>query len=227
MLDIAALELALQQPSLTGLALGFAAGFLFSFNAVAIAAIPVTLAYVTKAHEPKRAFVIGGAFITGLIVTHILLGVATALGGEWVKGLMGRWWGLVLGPALIGLGLMWPGWLRINLPWFAARGRAVSGPWGAFVFAIPFSVALCPVCTPALLVMLTASAALRSVPFGVALLAAFALGRSVPIILGAVAVGWLESLRFLTRWQKAFEIAGGLTLIGSGLWLINIYFFLM
>jgi cytochrome c-type biogenesis protein len=227
MLDITALELALSEPSLTGLALGFVAGFLFSFNAVAIAAIPVTLAYVTKAHEPKRAFILGGAFITGLIATHIVLGAAAALGGEWVRNLMGRWWGLILGPVLIVLGLMWPGWLRVNIPWFSARGQAVSGVWGAFVLVIPFSVALCPVCTPALLVMLTASAGLGSVPFGVALLAAFALGRSVPIILGAVAVGWLESLAFLTRWQSAFEIAGGLTLIGSGLYLINEYFFLM
>lgn len=224
MLNTAALELALSEPSLAGLALGFAAGFVFSFNTVAIAAIPVTLAYVTKAHEPRRAFVLGGAFILGLITTHIALGLAAALGGEWVRDLMGRWWGLVLGPALIALGLLWPGWLRVNIPWFAVRGRVVSGAWGAFVLGIPFTVALCPVCTPALLVMLTAAAGIGSVPFGIALLFAFALGRSVPVLLGAVAVGWLESLAFLTRWQRAFEIAGGLTLIGSGVYLLSEYF---
>lgn len=226
-MDIESLRLALTQASFAGLALGFAAGFIFSFNPVAIAAIPVTLAYVTKAHEPRRALRLGSAFLAGMLVTHVVLGVGAALGGEWVKKVMGREWGLVLGPLLIGLGLMWPGWLKLRLPWFSMRGARVAGVGGAFLLGIPFSVAICPVCTPALLVMLTAAAGIGSVPFGVALLGAFALGRSVPIVLGAWAVGWLESLAFLTRGQKAFEIAGALVLIASGVYLINEYFFLM
>ena len=226
-MDIESLRLALEQASLTGLAIGFAAGFIFSFNPVAIAAIPVTLAYVTKAHEPKRALRIGGAFIAGMIVTHVVLGAGAAMGGEWVKKILGREWGAVLGPILIVLGLMWPGWLKFRLPWFSMRAERVGGAWGAFLLGIPFSVAICPACTPALLVMLTAAAGIGSLPFGFALLLAFALGRSVPIILGAVSIGWLESLKLLTRWQNVFEIVGGLTLIASGAYLINEYLFLM
>lgn len=226
-MDIESLRVALNEPSLLGLGFGFTAGFVFSFNPVAIAAIPVALAYVTKAHEPRRAVWLGGAFIAGLIVTHIVLGVGAALGGEWVKGVMGRGWGLVLGPVLIALGLIWPGWIKLRLPWFSFRGKIVSGMWGAFALAIPFSVAICPFCTPALLVMLTATAAIGSVPFGMALLFAFAVGRSVPILLGAWGMGWLESLKMFTRWQKAFEIVGGLTLIASGAYLINEHFFIM
>ncbi|MHB1142321.1 MAG: cytochrome c biogenesis CcdA family protein [Sulfuricaulis sp.] len=223
-MDIESLRLALIEPSLLGLGVAFAAGFLFSINTVAIAAIPVTLAYVTKAHAPRRAFLLGGAFIAGLLATHIVLGVAAALGGEWVKDAMGREWGLALGPVLILLGLMWPGWLKLRLPWFALRGRIVAGPWGAFLLAIPFSVAICPFCTPALLVTLTAAAAIGSVPFAIALLGAFGLGRSVLIALGAVSLGWLESFQAFTRWQRIFEIVGGLALIGSGVYLINEYF---
>lgn len=218
---------ALNEPTWLGLGVGFVAGFVFSFNTVAIAAIPVTLAYVTKAQAPRRALVLGGAFILGLLVTHAVLGVAAALGGVWVQRTMGREWGLVLGPILIVLGLVWPGWLKLRLPWFSMRGRLVTGPWGAFALAVPFSVAICPFCTPALLVMLTSAAAIGSVPFGIALLLAFAFGRSVPIALGAFAVGWLESLTAFTRWQRTFEIIGGLTLIASGAYLINEYFFLM
>ncbi len=223
----ASLKQTLQQASLAGLGVGLLAGFIFSFNPVSFAAIPVVLAYVTQAHDESRAFRLGAAFVVGMIATHVALGVAAALGGEWVKDVMGREWGLVLGPLLVLLGLMWPGWLKLRLPWLGFRARRVAGMPGAFLLGIPFSVAVCPFCAPALLIALTASAAIGSVSFGAALLLAFALGRSVPILLGAWAVGWLESLRALTRHQRAFEIIGGLVMILTGLYLLNEYLFIV
>ena len=222
-----ALRLSLEQASWTGIGLSFLAGFVFSFNPVSFASIPVMLAYVTKAHEQRRAVLMGGAFVLGMITTHVVLGVAAALGGEGVKSVLGRQWGLVLGPILILLGLMWPGWIKIRLPWFGLRARKVSGVGGAFLLAIPFSVAVCPFCTPALLVTLTASAAIGSAAFGFALLLAFALGRSIPVIIGAWSMGWLESLRILSRYQRGFEIIAGIVLVMTGLYLLNEYFFIL
>lgn len=218
------MRLALAEASSFSLAVGFASGFLFSFNPVAFAAIPTALAYVTKAHEPRRALVLAGAFVAGMIATHVVLGAVAAYGGEWVRGVMGRSWGLVLGPILIVLGLIWPGWIHFKLPWFPLRGRRAAGVGGAFLLGAPFSIAVCPICTPALLVMLTATAGIGSVTFGMALLLAFALGRAIPILLGAWTVGWLESLRRLSRWQKLFETVGGILLIVTGAYLIEQYF---
>jgi cytochrome c-type biogenesis protein len=141
--------------------------------------------------------------------------------------MMGRGWGLLLGPLLILLGLMWPGWLKIRLPWLSLRAGRVTGLWGAFLLGVPFSVAVCPFCTPALLVTLTASAAIGSVPFGFVLLLAFAAGRSIPIILGAWSMGWLESLQVLSRHQRTLEVIAGITLILTGLYLLNEYFFII
>lgn len=222
-----ALRLSLEQSSWAGIGLSFLAGFVFSFNPVSFASIPVMLAYVTKAHEERRAILMGSAFVLGMITTHVTLGVAAAMGGEGVKSVLGREWGLLLGPVLILLGLIWPGWLKLRLPWFGMRARRVSGIWGAFFLAIPFSVAVCPFCTPALLVTLTASAAIGSVTYGFALLLAFALGRSIPIIIGAWSMGWLESLRLLSHYQRLFETLAGVVLIVSGLYLLNEYFFII
>ena len=225
-LDISTAQLkeTLQHATLAGLGLAFLAGFVFSFNPVSFASIPVMLAYVTKAHAPKRALILGAAFVVGMLVTHVTLGVAAAWGGEWVRSVMGRQWGLLLGPVLIFLGLIWPGWIKVRLPWISARAWQVSSVGGAFLLAVPFSVAVCPFCTPALLVLLTASAAIGSPSFAALLLLAFALGRSVPVILGALSMGWLESLVFLQRRQKFFEVFAGTILIISGLYLINEYF---
>ncbi len=101
-----ALQTTFQQASVTGLGLAFLAGFVFSFNPVSFASIPVVLAYVTRAHEKRQALSLGGAFIFGLIVTHVMLGITAATGGEWVQSILGRHWGLFLGPVLIITGLM-------------------------------------------------------------------------------------------------------------------------
>ncbi len=224
-INVQMLKEILQTASWAGIGVAFLAGFLFSFNPVSFASVPVMLAYVTKAHEERKAVLMGVAFVAGLIVTHVTLGVAAALGGEWVKDVMGREWGLFLGPLLILMGLMWVGVLKLRFRWFGMKGRKVNGLWGAFLLGIPFSVAVCPFCTPALLVTLTASAAIGSVPFGFALLLAFAVGRSIPIILGAWSMGWLESLQVISRHQKTLEWIAGATLVLTGLYLLNEYFF--
>jgi cytochrome c-type biogenesis protein len=74
-------------------------------------------------------------------------------------------------------------------------------------------VAVCPACTPALVVLLGIAAGVGSPLFGVLLLLAFGAGRAVPVVLG------------LWRSQRALEIAGGLVLILSGLHMLNAYFF--
>lgn len=221
---IEALRATLEQASLISLGVGFLLGFVFTFNPVALGAIPVALAYVTKAHEPKTAALYGGMFVLGMVITQTLLGLIASLGGHWVAKLIDREWGLLLGPLLILLGLMWPGWIRLPLPSISIRAKRVGNIWGAFALGVPFSVAVCPVCTPALVVLLGIAAGIGSPLFGGTLLFAFALGRAVPIILGAVAVVWLESLSLLQRYQKAFQVAGAVTLILAGLYMLNAYF---
>jgi len=223
-MEIEALQKSLEQANLASIGVGFLAGFLFSFNPVALAAIPVSLAYVTKARETRKAALYGGMFILGMVLAHAVLGLIAGLGGQWVQKAFGREWGLVLGPLLIVLGLMWPGWIRVPLPAIPLRMTRAAGMWGAFALGIPFAVAVCPFCTPALLILLGVAAGIGSPFFGLTLLTSFALGRAVPIIMGAVAVGWLESLKALSRSQKAFEIVGGLILILAGLYMLNAYF---
>jgi cytochrome c-type biogenesis protein len=182
-MDAESLRLALSGIGPEALWIGLLAGFVFSFNPVALAAIPVSLAYVTASRSTRQAMVHGGLFVLGMIVTHVGLGLAAALGGDWSRQLLGRGWGLVLGPLLIALGLIWPGWVRLPLPALRLRAKPVTGAWGAF-----------------------------------------ALGRAVPVLLGAIGVGWLENLSGMRRFHGTFEVAGGAMLILSGLYMLNAYF---
>ncbi|MDT8835827.1 sulfite exporter TauE/SafE family protein [Paraburkholderia fungorum] len=226
-MNIESLRATLEQASLASLGIGFLLGFVFTFNPVALAAIPVSLAYVTKAREPKMATWYGGMFILGMVTAQTLLGLVAGLGGQWVAKLVGREWGVVLGPLLIVLGLMWPGWIRMPLPSISVRGKRAGSGWGAAALGASFAVAVCPFCTPALVVLLGIAAGIGSPLFGATLLFAFAMGRAVPVILGAAAVGWLENLSTLQRYHKTFEIAGAVTLVLAGLYMLNAYFFVI
>jgi cytochrome c-type biogenesis protein len=221
MMDAEALRQAVEHAGLAAAGAAFLAGLLFSFNPVALASIPVSLAYVTKGRDKGQAMLFGAMFILGMILTHVVLGLIAGLGGQWAAAIMGRAWGLLLGPLLIVLGLMWAGWLRIPLPSFGFRASRPTAAGGAFLLGVPFAIAICPVCTPTLVVLLGVAAGLGSVLFGVVLLFAFALGRAVPIVVGAFAVGWLENLNSLAQYRRGFEIAGGVILIVMGLYMLN------
>ena len=223
-MDMEQLRAIVEQASFASLVIGFTTGFLFSFNPVALTAIPVSLAYVTKSHDRRVALHYAGAFVLGMLLVHIALGAVAALGGLWVQKLLGRYWGLILGPMLILLGLAWPGWIRLRVPQIALRARRATSIWGAGALGAAFAVAVCPVCTPTLVVLLGVAAGLGSISFGVLLLLAFAVGRAVPILLGGWALGALEAMKPLAKHQRAFEVLGGVALVLSGLYMLNAFF---
>ena len=224
-MDGEALRHAVEAIGPVALGIGFVAGLVFSFNPVALAAIPVSLAYVTRARQRDQALKLGATFIVGMLLAHLAIGAIAGFGGRWIELAVGRWWGLIVGPVLILLGLMWPGWLRLPLPSIALRARRPAGPAGALLFGAIFSVAVCPVCTPALVVLTGVAVTSGSGLLGALLLLAFALGRVVPVATGAWTVGWIKSHPTLNSYRKGFEIAGGLVLIASGLYMLNAYYF--
>jgi cytochrome c-type biogenesis protein len=223
-MDADQLQAAVQQASWASVVIGFTTGFLFSFNPVALASIPVSLAYVTKAREQRVAIGYAGAFVVGMLLVHALLGGIAALGGIGVQQLVGRYWGLVLGPLLIALGLVWGGWISLPMPQVAIRARRATTAWGAGALGAAFAVAVCPFCTPALVVLLGVAAGLGSIGFGVLLLLAFGVGRAIPVLLGGWAVGALEGVKPIAQYQRAFEVAGGIVLMSMGLYMLNAYF---
>lgn len=69
------------------------------------------------------------------------------------------------------------------------------------------------------------SASIGSVVYGGLLMLAFALGRVIPLAVGAVSIGWLENMQTLGHWRQGFEIVGGITLMLVGVYLLNEYYF--
>ena len=195
------------------LAVGLLAGFLFSFNPVALAAIPVSLGYVTRAGEPRRTIPFGGMFVIGMVVTHALLGLIAGLGGGRVQQLFGRAWGLALGPLLIVLGAVWLGWPRNPDSRTELRGTTCQWRLGRVLAGRAILGGGVPGMYATLLIMLCVSAAIGSALYGLAMLVAFAVSRAVPILIGAAAFGWVGRLKPLHGAQNSFEHLGGIVLM--------------
>lgn len=214
----------LQAGGISGLAAALLAGFVFSFTPVSLAAIPAVAAYVTRARAFREALTRGASFAAGMVLTHMVLGMVAAASGKWVEQWLGPAWGIVTGPLLILLGLIWTGLIKVPLPWVTLRGGRVATAGGAFALGVPFSVGICPACSPGLWVGLGASAVLGSVSYGAALMFMFAIGRVTPILLGAISMGWLESLGAVGRYRRTFEVLGGSVLVVIGFYLLNDYY---
>ena len=226
-LSVDALRTAVEQQGLAAGGIAILTGLVFSFNPVALASIPVSLAYVTRARETRQAIAFGTSFVIAMILTHMVLGFIAGLGASWVEQLIGRYWGVVIGPLLIALGFVWFGWLRVPWPKISFRAQRAGNVWGAFVLGVPFSIAVCPFCTPALVVLLGVVAAIGSPLLGVVLLLAFAIGRAIPVAMGAYAMGWLEHLKAFEPYRRAIEVLGGILLVGTGLYMLNAYYFVI
>jgi cytochrome c-type biogenesis protein len=73
-----ALQQAAEHASILALTAGFLAGLVFSFNPVALASIPVSLAYVTKARTAKQSTLFGASFTAAMVIVQTLRGTASA-----------------------------------------------------------------------------------------------------------------------------------------------------
>src|SRR5262245_65528156 len=94
--------------------IGFLAGLAFGFNPVALASIPVSLAYVTKGRDKAEALFFGSIFILGMVLTHVVLGMIAGFGREWAGQFTGRACGLARGHILDAIGLIRAVWVGVQ-----------------------------------------------------------------------------------------------------------------
>ena len=212
-----------------GLLAAVVAGLLATFTPSGYAAFALVLAAVARTGRGFRSRPWLAAFVAGLLLTHVVVGVGAAAAGDLLFTVAGagRRWELVTGILLIALGVVWTGWLPFPLPHAHAdlRGRHVLGVGGAFLLGVPFTFGLCPACSPALWIALGTSAAFGSAAYGAALLAAFGLGRSVPLVLAGLGGARLQAGARLHRWHRWFRRIAGLLLTLAGLYLATHHLF--
>jgi cytochrome c-type biogenesis protein len=206
-------------------------GLLTSAAPCVLLAAPVAVGYVGgQATTPRRAWSLSLAFVAGMNLALLALGLLAARLGLLLGALPGPWSvavGLAVAGAAVWLSRSHPASCGLHLPAAVERRLARSGVGGAVVLGALIGTVMSPCATPALAaaLALAGSGALfgMSMLWGAALLLAYGLGHSILLILAAALPSTASALaqRFarFERWipgRRTFA----LIMFAAGLWWI-------
>ncbi len=212
------------------LAAAFVGGVLTSASPCVLAAAPVAIGFVGgQARTPARAWWLSAAFVAGLTLVLVLLGLLAARLGLLMGALPGPW-SLAVGIVIVAAGIwLWRAAPSSGMPLPAGwqRRLAGAGSWGAFALGALVSTVMSPCATPALAAALgiagTGAAFGESMWWGAALLAAYGVGHGLLLLVAGALPGSAQALLAragrLERWLPGRRFFA-LLLAGAGLWWI-------
>ena len=207
---------ALLDNSSTPVLTAFLLGLLTAISPCPLATNIAAIGYIGKDIEDRRRVFLNGLLYTaGRIVAYTVLGLVLILiirqGASMfgIQRFIGTWGELLLGPALIVIGLLMLFSHRLNLPQFGFNGSNVEGlkkhgGWGAFLLGVLFAMAFCPTSGMfyfGMLIPMSATATL-----GYLLPAVYAFATALPVLV----VAWLlafsmQKVGKFYGWMKDIE----------------------
>jgi cytochrome c-type biogenesis protein len=191
-----------------------------------LASIPLIVGFIDGQGQmtTRRAFIISNLFAFGILITIVLIGLATAAAGR-MLGDLGTWanWFVAAIFLLVGLHLL----DIIPVPWSGPGqvGMARKGMLAALILGLIFGVALGP-CTFAYMAPILGvafSLAADNLLYGASLLLLYGLGHCAVIVLAGT---FTEVIQHYLDWNEKSKgalilkkICGILVMLG-GVWLI-------
>ncbi|HBT77079.1 MAG TPA: cytochrome C biogenesis protein [Planctomycetaceae bacterium] len=176
--------------------------------------------------SPRRVLFSGLLYSLGMTGTYVALAalILTVGNATIFHGLQVRFH-LLIGPALIVVGMMLLGWISFTLP--GIDGEKLKpfmkqlGVWAAFPLGVAFALAFCPT-SIALFLTMTSLAAERG--GSIAMPVFFGLGASLPVIAFAGIVAFQMNrlgtfFNTLTMIDRYASIVTGSLFIVSGIWM--------
>ncbi|MEI7435511.1 MAG: cytochrome c biogenesis protein CcdA [bacterium] len=174
----------------------------------------------------RGAFVSAAWFLIGTTLALMILGFVAGLVGQTAQAFLGRYWKLFAGVVAVLFGLAALKMLPFKLPGRAPEECASSASgvkMGAALGGLFLGggVAACSLpCNPGIFIVIGASILMGKIIWGMVLMAAFAIGFSLPLaaILFGISFG-KASLKVLKA-DAAIRGVAGVLLIGAGLYLL-------
>jgi len=174
----------------------------------------------------RMAFTSAIWFLIGTTLALIVLGLVAGLVGQTAQAFLGRYWKVFAGGVAVLLGLAALKLLPISLPKrvqkdgspSASGGRMGAALGGLFLGG---GVAACSLpCNPGIFIVLGASVLLGRMVWGMVLMAAFAVGFSLPLSAILFGVSFGKASLKMQKADAAIRAVAGVLLVGAGLYLL-------
>ena len=181
----------------------------------------------TRENASRRTVLVSAlAFMLGTTVALIVLGYVAGFVGQSAQVLLGRYWKLFAGVIAVVFGLAALGLLPIKMPQLrrkTATSAAVQGIFGTLIAGLLLGggVAACSLpCNPGIFIVLGAAVLQGHSVWGMLLMAAFALGFSLPLAAILLGVSFGKASVKARQVEAAIRIVTGVALVGAGLYLL-------
>jgi cytochrome c biogenesis protein CcdA len=174
----------------------------------------------------QTAFASAVSFMIGTTLALIVLGFVAGFVGQAAQALLGRYWKLFAGFIAVVLGLAALKLLPLKLPKLVRKTE--SRPAGQGIFGTVMvgllmgggvAAASLP-CNPGILIVIGASILMGHILWGMALMAAFGVGFSLPLgaILFGVSIG--KAAIKVQKAEAAIRVGAGILLVCAGFYLL-------
>jgi cytochrome c biogenesis protein CcdA len=215
---------------MTALPLAFLLG-LVSAVASACCTLPamgMLVAYSGTREETNRKTALASAisFMIGTTLALIILGFVAGFVGQTAQAMLGRYWKLFAGFIAVVLGLAALKMLPLKLPQLVQNTKKRSAEHGIFATAIVgllmgggVAASSLP-CNPGIFIVLGAAVLQGHILWGMALMAAFSIGFSLPLSAILFGVSWGKASIKAQKAEAAIRGIAGVLLVCAGFYLL-------
>ncbi|MCI0612112.1 cytochrome c biogenesis CcdA family protein [bacterium] len=213
----------LAEISMPGLLLSFTGGLLSGLNPCCYSVVPGALGYLGGFCRPstKQCLWLSFWMRLGIFSANMILGSFVIFAGK-VFGQLLPWIRYLLALVPIAMGLIVLQAINIRLP--TVRMNQTTGmphqAAASYVIGLIFSLAVLPCATPILASILSYASTHERAFNGMALVAAYGIGISLPVFGAGAVFGAMSSLSFISRYWVQISRLSGTALIGLGLYLL-------
>ena len=174
----------------------------------------------------RSAFTSAVWFLVGTTLALLILGFVAGLVGQTAQAFLGRYWRIFAGAVAVLFGLATLKLLPFKLPSRARREGSPSASGGKMGAALGGlflggGVAACSLpCNPGIFIVIGASVLMGKILWGMVLMAAFAIGFSLPLAAILFGVSFGKASRKVQKADAAIRAVAGVLLGGAGLYLL-------
>ena len=183
--------------------LSLAAGILTSFTPCSLSSVPMVIAYIggTSGSNTKKAFRLSLTMAAGMALTFGAMGSVASVIGHFMHE-AGTWWFTILGIIMVLMALQT--WDVITIIPHAHHMQKITrkGYAGAFLAGILSGLFASHCATPVMIALLAIAAQSGNTLWGIFLIAIYAIGHSILLVLAGTSYSLVESWMNNPRYEK-------------------------